>query len=231
MESETSQAPGPKARAKRRDPEAVERFVQMRARPGSSNGKAAIAAGLTANFYSARVIGCKLMKDPEVRSRVHALRAEPPGLLVAVVAPSVGLTRFAFAPLGDTDALMLKLGVGVNFYDKPVRERKGSTVPTRTDVESPEPTPTPQLNLDGIVEPASPASSLTPKDHLDFMESLHTHTLQRLGGSQLSQIGYAHEARPILEKARMEVSGVPRKTSELPTLTRALATAAAKYAA
>lgn len=93
-----------------RDPVAVERFVQVRARPGSSNGRAALAAGLTTNPDSARVIGCALMKDPEVRARVHALRAAPPGLLAAVAAPSVGLTRFAFAPFGDTAALMLKLG-------------------------------------------------------------------------------------------------------------------------
>lgn len=100
----------PKGGSLPRDPALVERFIEERARPGASNGKAALAAGLTKKTDSARVIGHILMRDPDVRARVEALRAAPPGLLVAVDAPSVGLTRFAFAPFGDTAALILKLG-------------------------------------------------------------------------------------------------------------------------
>jgi hypothetical protein len=94
----------------RRDPAAVERFVEERARPGASNGSAALKAGLTNLPHSARVIGHLLMRDATVRARVAARRAAPPGLLVAVAAPSVGLTRFAFAEFGDTRELMQRLG-------------------------------------------------------------------------------------------------------------------------
>ncbi|MFL6285708.1 MAG: hypothetical protein ACJ74Q_21430 [Pyrinomonadaceae bacterium] len=94
----------------RRDPAAVERFVLERARPGASNGSAALKAGLTRSPGSARVIGHLLMRDAAVLARVEARRAAPPGLLVAVAAPSVGLTRFAFVEFGDTRELMQRLG-------------------------------------------------------------------------------------------------------------------------
>jgi phage terminase small subunit len=60
----------------RRDPAAVERFVEEKARPGASNGDAAVAAGLTDNPDSARVIGHEIMQDEDVRTRIAARTRE-----------------------------------------------------------------------------------------------------------------------------------------------------------